>query len=187
MAIVVATRAWSAPRDELTSSEADFIVDSSFVDAIFNLGFAGDVNNDGHGDFVIGGTLTDEVNGGGHSTRVHGPLVTDREVEEVAAFLKRQGRPSYIDSVTEDDEDEAMGGMSEGEGSGDELYEQAIAVICQHRKASTSFIQRHLQIGYNRAARIIEKMESDGLVSPANHVGKREVLVHSPDEMGADP
>ncbi len=123
---------------------------------------------------------------GGRITRVHGPFVTDQEVEDVATFLKRQGQPSYIDSVTEDDEDEAMGGMSEGEGSGDELYQQAIAVICQHRKASTSFIQRHLQIGYNRAARIIERMESDGLVSPANHVGKREVLVRGPDEMGAD-
>jgi len=114
--------------------------------------------------------------GGGRITRVHGPLVTDQEVEDVVAHLKRQGHPAYIDSVTEDEEDQTDGLETPG-GTGDELYDQAVAVVCQHRKASTSFIQRHLQIGYNRAARIIEKMESEGVVSPANHVGKREVLV----------
>jgi S-DNA-T family DNA segregation ATPase FtsK/SpoIIIE len=122
---------------------------------------------------------------GGRITRVHGPLVTDQEVEDVVAHLKRQGQPSYIESVTEDDEDGMPEDFSEGAGSGDELYDRAIAVICQHRKASTSFVQRHLQIGYNRAARIIERMEGEGLVSPANHVGKREVLVRSPEEVGA--
>ncbi|TQV79786.1 FtsK/SpoIIIE family DNA translocase [Denitrobaculum tricleocarpae] len=114
---------------------------------------------------------------GGRIARVHGPLVTDQEVEDVVACLKRQGQPSYIESVTEDEEPSFDGMDSPGGGnSGDELYDQAIAIVAQHRKASTSFIQRQLQIGYNRAARIIEKMEAEGVVSPANHVGKREVL-----------
>jgi S-DNA-T family DNA segregation ATPase FtsK/SpoIIIE len=114
---------------------------------------------------------------GGRIARVHGPLVTDQEVEDVVAFLKRQGQPSYIESVTEDEEP-SLDGMDGGNGggSGDELYDQAVAIVCQHRKASTSFIQRQLQIGYNRAARIIEKMETEGVVSQANHVGKREIL-----------
>ncbi|MFQ6017485.1 MAG: DNA translocase FtsK 4TM domain-containing protein [Kiloniellaceae bacterium] len=112
---------------------------------------------------------------GGRISRVHGPLVTDREVEDVAAFLKRQGQPSYVEAVTEDDEP-GFDGFASGE-EGDELYDSAVALVFQHRKASTSFIQRHLQIGYNRAARIIERMEAEGVVSQANHVGKREVLV----------
>ena len=113
---------------------------------------------------------------GGRITRIHGPLVTDGEVEEVVAHLKRQGQPSYIEGVTEDD-DVAFEADMAGGGSGDELYDRAVALIYQHRKASTSFVQRHLQIGYNRAARIIERMEAEGLVSEANHVGKREVLL----------
>ena len=112
---------------------------------------------------------------GGRITRIHGPLVTDGEVEEVVAHLKRQGQPSYIEGVTEED-DVAFEAEVAG-GSGDELYDRAVALIHQHRKASTSFVQRHLQIGYNRAARIIERMEAEGLVSEANHVGKREVLL----------
>ncbi len=114
---------------------------------------------------------------GGRISRVHGPLVTDGEVEEIVAFLKDQGQPSYIEGVTEDDEaefDPLSGGNS---GEGDELYDRAVAVVYQHRKASTSFIQRHLQIGYNRAARIVERMEAEGVVSQANHVGKREILL----------
>jgi S-DNA-T family DNA segregation ATPase FtsK/SpoIIIE len=113
---------------------------------------------------------------GGRITRVHGPFVTDREVEAVVRFLKEQGEHTYPDDVTRDDEEEP--GLPDGEegGSGDALYDQAVALVCRERKASTSFIQRHLQIGYNRAARIIERMEKDGVVTPANHVGKREVL-----------
>ena len=87
--------------------------------------------------------------------------------------------------MTEEEDGEGFGGFPAEGGSGDELYDQAVAVICQHRKASTSFIQRHLQIGYNRAARIIERMEAEGLVSEANRVGKREVLITGPEDMSA--
>ena len=111
--------------------------------------------------------------GGGRITRVHGPLVSDEEVEAVVAFLKSQGEPTYLEAVTEDEEAAVdIYGLD----GGDELFEQAVALICRERKASTSFIQRHLQIGYNRAARIMERMEAEGIVSPANHVGRREVL-----------
>jgi len=117
--------------------------------------------------------------GGGRITRVHGPFVSDGEVEDVVRFLKAQGQPEYVEAVTEDPEEEAafgaMGG-EEGEGSGDALYDQAVALVIRERKCSTSFIQRHLQLGYNRAARLVERMEAEGLVSAANHVGKREVL-----------
>ena len=127
--------------------------------------------------------------GGGRITRVHGPFVSDEEVEDVVLHLRTQGEPEYNDSITEEDDvgdPLAPYGLGTGDsngGSGDELYDQAIAVVARERKASTSFIQRHLKIGYNRAATIIERMESDGVVSAANHVGKREVLVgdHSED------
>jgi len=124
--------------------------------------------------------------GGGRITRIHGPFVEDHEVEAICAYLKTQGEPSYIESVTEEEEGDgfAVDGLGEGGGSGDELYDRAVALVARERKASTSFIQRHLQIGYNRAARIIEKMEKEGVVSAANHVGKREVLVG--DHSGAD-
>jgi len=115
--------------------------------------------------------------GGGRITRVLGPFVSDEEVERVVSFLKTRGAPDYIDEITEDDEApfDLLAGDEEG-ASGDKLYAQAVAVVCQERRASTSFVQRHLQIGYNRAARIIERMEAEGIVSAANHVGKREVL-----------
>lgn len=117
---------------------------------------------------------------GGRIMRVHGPFVTDGEVEKVVAYLRTQGEPEFIDSITADEEeggfdDDELGGS--GKSSGDHLYDQAVALVARERKASTSFIQRHLQIGYNRAARIIEQMEKEGVVSQANHVGKREVLV----------
>jgi S-DNA-T family DNA segregation ATPase FtsK/SpoIIIE len=120
--------------------------------------------------------------GGGRITRVHGPFVSDEEVERVVSYLKARGRPDYIDEITEDDGStfDPVGGEGDGE-AGDTLYEQAVAVVCRERKASTSFVQRHLQIGYNRAARIIERMEAEGIVSPANHVGKREVLARGRD------
>jgi DNA segregation ATPase FtsK/SpoIIIE, S-DNA-T family len=115
---------------------------------------------------------------GGRLTRVHGPFVSDGEVERAVAHLKRQATPDYLYEVTIDTEDEDEFGSGFGS-SGDELYDRAVQLVASERKASTSFIQRHLQIGYNRAARIIEQMERQGVVSPANHVGKREVLVMS--------
>jgi S-DNA-T family DNA segregation ATPase FtsK/SpoIIIE len=126
--------------------------------------------------------------GGGRITRVHGPFVADREVESVVKFLKDQGEPEYIDEVTESDdamsfEGEAGGGEGGEGGSGDQLFDQAVALVARERKCSTSFIQRHLQIGYNRAARIVERMEAEGMVSQPNHVGKREVTLRKPDEM----
>ncbi|SEP17078.1 DNA translocase FtsK [Methylobacterium sp. UNC300MFChir4.1] len=135
--------------------------------------------------------------GGGRTTRVHGPFCSDSEVESVVAHLKRQGRPSYLDAVTADDEEGATekgGGKGKagaaeleldgavfdqgsfGEAGGD-LYDQAVQVVLRDQKASTSYIQRRLQIGYNRAASLMERMEIEGIVGPANHAGKREILV----------
>ena len=120
--------------------------------------------------------------GGGRITRVHGPFVSDEEVERVVSFLKTRGTPDYIDEITEDEDlpFDPLGGEEENN-TADKLYAQAVAVVCRERKASTSFVQRQLQIGYNRAARIIERMEAEGIVSPANHVGKREVLARGGD------
>ena len=123
--------------------------------------------------------------GGGKIARVHGPFVSDGEVEEVVRHLRAQGAPAYIESVTDDPDADAEGqglpGDSE-EGESDQLYDQAIALVARERKCSTSFIQRYLQIGYNRAARIVERMEREGVVSAANHVGKREVLARDIDD-----
>ena len=113
--------------------------------------------------------------GGGRVTRVHGPFVGDQEVEKIVDFLKGQAQPVYVDAVTKDDEEDA--GFSDDGDEGDDLYAQAVKVVRTHKKASTSFIQRHLKIGYNRAATIIEQMEQEGVITQANHVGKREVLI----------
>ena len=112
--------------------------------------------------------------GGGRISRIHGPFVGDSEVEAVTNFLRGQGNPIYIESITEEDEEATVDGG--GGNGGDELYQQAVELVIREGRASTSFVQRHLQIGYNRAARIIEQMEKQGVVSQANHVGKREVL-----------
>lgn len=114
--------------------------------------------------------------GGGRITRVHGPFVSDQEVENVVTFLKSHGEPDYVEAVTIED-DTGVPALSGGGQPGDELYDEAVALVAREGKASTSFIQRHLQIGYNRAARIIEHMETDGVVSQANRVGRREVLI----------
>jgi S-DNA-T family DNA segregation ATPase FtsK/SpoIIIE len=116
---------------------------------------------------------------GGRIRRVHGPFVSDGEVEEVVRFLKTQGRPDYLDAVTEEpdeDEDDPYGLMAGGEG-GDDLFDKAVAIVARERKVSTSYIQRRLQIGYNRAARLIERMEHDGMISKPNHQGKREIML----------
>ena len=117
--------------------------------------------------------------GGGQISRIHGPFVSDEEVEQVVKFLRSQGEPVYDDAVTED-ADGGFGAPGAASGdSGDDLYDEAVAIVTREGKASTSFIQRHLQIGYNRAARIIERMESEGVVSRADRVGRREVLAGS--------
>ena len=124
--------------------------------------------------------------GGGRIQRVHGPFVSDDEVEKVVAHLKLQGVPEYLDAITEEDEDGEDGGAP-GSGGGnidnsEDPYDQAVAVVLRDGKASTSYIQRRLGIGYNRAASIIERMEQEGVVGPANHAGKREILVPTEDE-----
>jgi S-DNA-T family DNA segregation ATPase FtsK/SpoIIIE len=125
--------------------------------------------------------------GGGRISRVHGPFCSDEEVEKIVRHLKSQGTPQYLESVTISDEPE------EGEdgdasvfdnsemGKTNDLYSQAVAIVMRDRKASTSYIQRRLQIGYNRAASLMEKMELEGIVGPANHAGKREILVGEPE------
>ena len=120
--------------------------------------------------------------GGGRIKRLHGPFVADGEVETVVNHLKAQGSPEYLESVTEENEDGGEVGNSNLGNSGDELYDKAVNIVLSDRKASTSYIQRRLSIGYNRAATLIERMEQEGVISPANHAGKREVLVGSEDD-----
>ncbi len=115
--------------------------------------------------------------GGGRITRVHGPFVSDEEVEDVVAFLRTQGEPVYLDRITEEEEEDGLSGAAGGESGGDDLYTKAVDIVMTEGKCSTSFIQRRLQIGYNRAARLVEQMEQRGVVSPANHAGKREILI----------
>ncbi|WP_172329709.1 DNA translocase FtsK [Mangrovicoccus sp. HB161399] len=121
--------------------------------------------------------------GGAKITRVHGPFASDEEVEEVVTYLKAYGPPEYVNTVLEGPDDEAapdidavlgLGGNTTGE---DALYDKAVQIVIKDRKCSTSYIQRKLGIGYNKAARLVEQMEEEGLVSQANHVGKREILV----------
>ncbi|MCL4151903.1 UNVERIFIED_CONTAM: hypothetical protein GTU68_025855 [Idotea baltica] len=114
--------------------------------------------------------------GGGRIQRVHGPFVGDNEVEEVVAHLQSQGVPEYLEAIT----NAMTGGSSEG-GEGD-LYDQAVAIVLRDKKASTSYVQRRLSIGYNRAASIIEKMEEEGVISAPNHAGKRDILVGNAEE-----
>lgn len=146
---------------------------TSRIDSRTILGEQGAEHLLGRGDMLF-------MEGGGRIVRVHGPFVSDKEVESVTTFLRQQGEPEYDDSVTTEADasqgDNGMGdgGMGDGEAS---LYDQAVELIRREGKASTSFIQRHLRIGYNRAATIIEDMERNGVVSPANHAGKREVLI----------
>ena len=122
--------------------------------------------------------------GGGRITRVHGAFVADDEVEKIVGHLKKQGKPDYVQEVTEGGEegdDAAAGALGLDTGgntsSGDALFDQAVAVVLRDKKVSTSYLQRRLQIGYNRAASLIEKLEDEGVVSPANHAGKREILI----------
>jgi S-DNA-T family DNA segregation ATPase FtsK/SpoIIIE len=131
--------------------------------------------------------------GGGRISRVHGPFVADDEVEDVVAHLKQQGQPEYLEAITLDDDDDDGEGKTSGgllPGSMDEeeamsLYDRAVAIVLRDRKCSTSYIQRRLSVGYNKAASLVEQMEDEGVVSPANHAGKREILVGNGVDRGA--
>jgi S-DNA-T family DNA segregation ATPase FtsK/SpoIIIE len=152
---------------------------TSKIDARTILGEQGAEQLLGQGDMLY-------MAGGGRVTRLHGPFVSDQEVEDIVAYLRDQGEPVYLDEVTDalesDDTNTSSSGILPPELGEAGLYEQAVAIVAREGKASTSFIQRHLTIGYNRAAKLIEQMEKEGVVSPANHVGKREVLVRRPDD-----
>ena len=113
--------------------------------------------------------------GGGRTSRIHGPFVSDKEVELIVESLKKQGLPEFNEDILkEDDENEVV--LDSDETGKDELFQQCLDIISREGKASTSLLQRKLQIGYNRAARIIDQLEESGFISPANHVGKREVF-----------
>ncbi|MER9654030.1 DNA translocase FtsK [Mesorhizobium sp. M0152] len=134
--------------------------------------------------------------GGGRIARVHGPFVSDVEVEHVVAHLKAQGRPEYLESVTADEDEEVdegdQGAVSVAAEDSDSIYDEAVKVVLRDKKCSTSYIQRRLGIGYNRAASLVERMEKEGLVGAPNHVGKREIImgrrqpVTAPDDAGTD-
>ncbi len=140
---------------------------TSKIDSRTILGEMGAEQLLGQGDMLYLGS-------GGRIQRVHGPFVSDQEVEQVVDYLRKQAPSDYVTEVTEEPDELPMEALAD-DGDGDQLYRQAVELVHQHKKASTSFVQRHLQIGYNRAARLVERMEQEGLVSPANHVGKREV------------
>jgi DNA segregation ATPase FtsK/SpoIIIE, S-DNA-T family len=122
--------------------------------------------------------------GGGRISRVHGPFVSDDEVEKIVRHLKTQGAPQYLEAVTADQEEGEDGAVFDatgmGQSEGGDLYAQAVQIVTRDRKASTSYIQRRLQIGYNRAASLMERMEDEGVVGPANHAGKRDILAGPP-------
>ncbi|MDR1826727.1 MAG: DNA translocase FtsK [Methylobacteriaceae bacterium] len=157
---------------------------SSKIDSRTILGEQGAEQLLGQGDMLY-------MAGGGRLTRVHGPFCSDEEVEKVVAHLKTQAPPDYLDDVTSDEEEgqDADGAVfdqgSFGSAEGD-LYDQAVALVLRDKKASTSYVQRRLQIGYNRAATLIERMEREGIVSPANHSGKREILIEGAYEREGD-
>jgi len=149
---------------------------TSKIDSRTILGEQGSEQLLGQGDML-------HMAGGGRITRVHGPFVSDEEVEEIVTHLKSLGAPEYVSGVQDGPDDDksseidlvlGLGGNTTGE---DALYDQAVAIVARDRKCSTSYIQRKLSIGYNKAARLVEQMEDEGVVSQANHVGKREILV----------
>ncbi len=128
--------------------------------------------------------------GGGRISRVHGPFVSDAEVEKVVAYLKTQGQPAYLEAITAEDEDQTAAAAQanpagmDAEEAGD-LYDRAVAIVLRDRKCSTSYIQRRLSVGYNKAASLVERMEQEGVVGAANHSGKREILVGGGVDRGA--
>jgi S-DNA-T family DNA segregation ATPase FtsK/SpoIIIE len=127
--------------------------------------------------------------GGGRISRVHGPFVSDHEVEDIVAHVKTQGAPQYLDAITvEDDAGEdgeaPLPGSMDAEEGGD-LYDRAVNIVLRDKKCSTSYIQRRLSVGYNKAASLVERMEQEGVVSAPNHAGKREILVGGGIDRGA--
>jgi S-DNA-T family DNA segregation ATPase FtsK/SpoIIIE len=146
---------------------------TSKIDARTILGEQGAEQLLGQGDMLY-------MAGGGRVTRLHGPFVSDGEVEAVASFLRQQGQPQYLEEVTAAPEEDEGGEGDFGGGESEDLYDRAVAVVTRDGKASTSYIQRRLQIGYNRAASLIERMEQEGVVGPANHAGRREILARPP-------
>lgn len=116
--------------------------------------------------------------GGGRITRVHGPFVSDGEIDKLVSYLKTQGEPNYVEDVTLDPEEEDAFFEADPSDEDQMLYQKAVAIVKRDGKASTSYIQRQLKIGYNRAARLIEQMEREGLVSPASATGRREILMN---------
>ena len=156
---------------------------TSKIDSRTILGESGAEQLLGQGDMLY-------MAGGGRISRVHGPFVTDNEVEKIVAHLKTQGAPDYLDAITRDDDEDESG---ESNGGGDyasdesgDLYDRAIAIVLRDQKCSTSYIQRRLSIGYNKAASLVERMEREGVVSQANHAGKREILLSNGREGFAD-
>ena len=140
---------------------------SSKIDSRTILGEQGAEQLLGNGDMLF-------MSSANRIVRIHGPYVSEKEIEQITNILRAQGEPDYIEEITANDKNDSSDYLSENDS--DELYNQALDIIKTEGKASTSFLQRKLQIGYNRAARIIDMMEEKGIVSKANHVGKREVL-----------
>ena len=127
--------------------------------------------------------------GGGRISRVHGPFVSDREVEDIVAHVKTQGAPQYLDAITAEDDagedgEAPLPGSMDAEEGGD-LYDRAVNIVLRDKKCSTSYIQRRLSVGYNKAASLVERMEQEGVVSAPNHAGKREILVGGGIDRGA--
>jgi len=127
--------------------------------------------------------------GGGRISRVHGPFVSDREVEDIVAHVKTQGAPQYLDAITSEDDvgedgEAPLPGSMDAEEGGD-LYDRAVNIVLRDKKCSTSYIQRRLSVGYNKAASLVERMEQEGVVSAPNHAGKREILVGGGVDRGA--
>jgi len=142
----------------------------SKIDSRVILGEQGGESLLGNGDMLFAGT--------GRPRRLHGPFVSDGEVERIAAFMKAQGAPSYLEDITTEREDSPSDAKLAGGGSeGGSLFDQAVAIVARDRKASTSYIQRKLSIGYNRAADLIERMEGDGMIGPSGPGGKREIFL----------
>ena len=130
----------------------------------------------GNGDMLFMGT--------GRPRRLHGPFVSDSEVERIASFVKAQGSPSYLEDITTEREEGAemgMDGTGDGGSDGQSLFDQAVAIVARDRKASTSYIQRRLSIGYNRAANLIDRMEEEGMIGPSGSGGKREIFLPEKD------